>query len=810
MVLLPCGEKRVGVSEVPVSHAYRSAAALSCVLLVAASAGCSHRLQKVLLPESRPEIRLTRERLAAPGKDSYAWLARWSGGGVSVDHYLYAIDPTSVDVVDARWVSTTETQQTLTFPSQKAPGVRGRPHVFAVRAVGPDGAVSDPAWFAFAQSNIPPTVQITSPIPSPVFTPNLPQNPVFRWTGTDPDGQTRQTPVQYKFRIFGPKNPDFPGIPDFVSFALLYPDSLMAMYAPGFAGWDSLPGDSTSTQFHNLNPGSTYLFAITAFDEVGDYDPFFQNGRNMMKFSVGYPGTGGPLLTMFNQFFNYHYPNGGYFNDAAHTVPVEMPAGQPPTVNWFAEAPPGAEIHWYRWVLAPVDLFDETPRTDEQTDLHHWSARSATVTSATLPAINPPPGRRFTEHLYIEVEDTNGLRSLGIVEIIVQQTTIVGDLLFVDDTRLRPDFRSGPPGTIDAPAGPWPTAAELDTFLFARGGVPWRGYPQGTLSTPGIFNGYAYDTLGTRGMPGGVLPLSLLSGYRHVVWYTDEDGATYNGSPSSTAPITALRLMSSPNQASSLAAYIQQGGQVWLGGGGAAYATLIAWNNPSTSPGDYNSLPPNPELRPGRFMYDFSHWREGIQMLPAVNARKFGTVAYGEGTNRPGRGWPPNPPPPTPPTPPDYGLLPANLDPKSVATDPPPPLRQADGNWLRGTYNAEYISRPTLIREDYNDDPNVVEEYSTLDTLYIARSSVVNAPAMTYYHGRDCQPVVFSGFNFWYWRRTQCIQLVDWVLQSVWGLPRDPGAPRTPGAVPVSAAGIRGAAITVAARPVVPRGGTRQ
>jgi hypothetical protein len=795
-----------------VSHAYRSAAALCCVLLVAVSAGCSHRLQKVLLPESRPEVRLIRERLAAPTKDSYAWLARWAASGMPVDHYLYAIDPTAVDAVDSRWVSTTETQQVLTFPSQKADGVRGRPHVFAIRAVSRDGAVSDPAWFPFAQSNIPPTVLITQPIPNTAFTPNLLPDPIFRWTGVDPDGQSRQTPVLYKFRVFGQNNPDFPGITDFISFALTYPDSLMVLYAPGFAGWDSLPGDSTSTQFHNLNPGTTYLFAITAFDEVGDYDPFFQNGRNMLKFGVVYPGSAGPILTMFNQFFNYTYPTGAYLNDAAHTVPVEMAAGQPLTVNWFAEAGAGGEIRWYRWVLAPVDLFDETPRSDEATDLHHWSARSLTTTSAALPAISPPPGRRFTENLYIEVEDSNGLRSLGIVEIIVQPPIFQGELLFVNDTRMRPDFRSGAPGTLDPPSGPWPTAAELDTFLFARGGFPWQTYPPGTLSTPGIFNGYAFDTLGTRGYPGGVPPVSALSGYRHVVWYTDETGATFTQPPGETAsPITALRMMSSPGGANVLATYVLQGGKLWLSGGGAAYATLIAWNKTNTSPLDYDSREPNPELRPGRFMYDFAHWQEGIQMLPAVNARKFGTTSFGVGTNRPGRGWPPNPPLPTPPTPPDYSLLPANLDPKNIATDPAPPLRQPDTNWLRGTYNAEYIYRSTFIREDYNDDPNVIEEYSTLDTLYILRggTALVNSPVMTYYHGRECPPTVFSGFNFWYWRRTQCIQLVDWVLQSVWGLPRDPGTPRTPGAAPVSAVGIP-AAGTVAARPAVSRGGARQ
>jgi hypothetical protein len=184
---------------------------------------------------------------------------------------------------------------------------------------------------------------------------------------------------------------------------------------------------------------------------------------------------------------------------------------------------PGSNIQWYRWALGMVDLTDETPRVNEATDLSHWSARSLDITSATLPPVNPPPGRRLSELLYIEAQDTNGLRSLGIVDLVFQRPAFNEDLLFVNDTRLRPDFESSP-GVLDPPTGSWPTAAELDTFLYARGGVPWRGYPVGTVSPPGVFNGYTYDTLGTRGLL--EVPLSLLGRYRHVVWYTDDIAAS--------------------------------------------------------------------------------------------------------------------------------------------------------------------------------------------------------------------------------------------------------------------------------------------
>lgn len=772
------------------THAARWSVATALLGLIALTTGCGRQLAQVLVPSRPPELRLERVRLESPGPDSYAYLARWSAGstGRAISHYVYAIDPLSVDAVDDTWVRTTATRLVLAFPRIEQSSAAYRPHVFTVRAVNDQGVMSAPQWFAVAEDNLPPTVSIVNPVPSTQFTTIVTPTVRFTWEGTDPDGQPTTTPSRYVFRLFRQKNPDFPAIIDFISFAELYPDSVRALYAPDFPGWTSVSGETTSFQYQNLNPHSTYLFAVTGFDAVGDYDPVFLVGKNMLKFAVVFAGSSGPTLTMFNEAFNYTYVTGGWSADPSRWVPVEVPAGQPVTVNWFATPLPGSDIRSYRWVLDAADLTDEAPRANEETDWYHWSARSLNTTSATFLF-----GSSASHLLYIEAEDNNGLRSLGIVYLLVQSATFENALLLVDDTRLNPDRLTGPGGTYLSPVGPWPTAAELDTFLFARGGFPWRGYPDGTLSSPGTFSGYDFDTIGTRGISAdGTIPLSVLSRYRHIVWYTDEAGATYS-SPSSdrNTPITALRLMSEPGRASSLAAYVAQGGKLWLCGGGAAFATLINWNKPGTPPNEYDTRESNPELRPGRFMYDFAHWREGIQMLPAVNARKFGSATGGSagvGTNRPGRHWPPNPTPPTPPAPPDYSLLPVNLDPKSLATDPPPPLRQADSFWYRGTYVAEYIYRPTFIREDYNDDPDLIHEYSTLDTLYLARggTALPNAPVMSYYHGRENQPLVFSGFNFWYWRRSQCIELVDWVLQSVWGLQRDP-TPRTSNSGPLSA-----------------------
>lgn len=783
-------------------------AALAVIALVALTAlvgaGCSKKITSQLIPNQAPEVHLTTAPLAPdPLKpDFYAYTMQWSGydSDGRVDHFLIAVDPLNPGVYnasDTSWHATARNESTFYFsagvnydPVNPRDPKAQAPHVISIFAVDNQGKLSArPAtrgFFSFTQC---PSVQIEEPAPNASFTPTVAPTTTIRWSGRDLDGQTTIRPVRWVFRLFGQTNNDLPRVPDFISWAQLYPDSVRRLYAPEFPGWKSVGAETTSFQYLGLNPGSTYLFILTAFDEAGAYDPVFADGRNMVKFGVNYGSTLGPIIRMFNQFFDYTYNLGGYDPSEAKWFRVEVPSDQVIQFNWTAVALTGSDIRRYRWVMDLVDLTDETERSDEERDWYHWSQWSRNTTSAR---VGPFTVDGETHRFYIEAEDNNDLTSLGIIFFRVVKPTFERELLFVDDTRLNPDRLSGIGGNYLPPVGPWPTAAELDTFLFAKGGVQWRGYPEGTLSPPGIFNGYPFDTIGTRGLPpDGTVPLSTLGKYRHIVWYTDPTGASY-GNPwnDRSTPITALRLVNSPGKPVILNTYMLQGrstgtgGFVWLAGGGAAYASLISWNKTGTSPGQYDNREPNPELRPGRMMYDFAHWREGIQTLPSNTARRFDTRAggFGVGANRPGRHWPPNPGLPAPMNvPPNYSLLPADLNPKSVFTDGEPPLHAGS---YPGEYTAEHIYRNTFIREDYNDDPEAISEYSTLDTLYLTRGGAapINAPVMTYYHGRENQPMVFSGFNFWYWRRTQCIQLVDWVLQGVWGIQRDPTAPRSPSA----------------------------
>jgi hypothetical protein len=746
------------------------------VFLALASSGCGRGAQGLFLPNRPPEIEITRTALEPASAAAHSYRVYWRGQDPDgrIDHYLYAVDPPSIDSLVGTWQETRSTEWVVSAAA--VAGAPPMPHVFAVRAVDDRGAISRPAWVSYAEDNLPPVVEIVQPHPSTVFTALVPPAVTITWHGFDPDGITTTQPVKYKFHLFTAHNPDFPEIPNFLAFAIQNPDSLRKLYAPTFAGWDSTPGDTNEKRYTNLITNQEYLFVITAFDEAGDYDPVFSGNKNMLHMAVVDPCTIGPTLCLFGDNFDFCYATSSCANDPARYVTVEMAADQEVRIGWRGVPLQGSDIKAYRWVLDPANLEDETPRSDELTDWYHWSAWSSSTTEAVVGPFPTYETKRQSHLLFVQVEDTNGLRSLGIVNFILVPPTFTEDLLFVNDTRLAPDQVVN--GVLQPPRGAWPTAAELDTFLFARGGFPWRGYPVGTLSQTGIFDGYQFDTLGTRRLTTGIVPLSVLSSYRTVVWMVDDVSATYVGSPGDpTNPITVLRHMTSPGEVDVLATYIRQGGRLWLMGGGTAYATLYSWTNRTTGQDEFTNV--DGELVTGRLMYDFAYWRYALSIRPA-------SVAVLNST--PGRGWfgqgihhdlsMPN-----------YEKLrdpstgAPSLTARTCPTDPPSPLRTCDSFYLLSVFTAEFMGTLTnpgtnAIVEDVNPDPDVVDEQSTLDTLYLVRGglSPADRPVMTYYHGFQSPQMVFSGFPLWFFQRTQARNLSQFVLTDIFQLARSPVA----------------------------------
>ena len=109
---------------------------------------------------------------------------------------------------------------------------------------------------------------------------------------------------------------------------------------------------------------------------------------------------------------------GTYSLDPATWIRLEVAAAEPFRVNWSARTPGSARVRAYRWTLDIEDLVDNTPRLDEATDLTHWSQPSLSTKSATV-----GPFAAGEQHfLYVEVEDSRGVKSLATVQLNVVES----------------------------------------------------------------------------------------------------------------------------------------------------------------------------------------------------------------------------------------------------------------------------------------------------------------------------------------------------------------------------------------------------
>jgi hypothetical protein len=735
-------------------------ASIAALVLVVAFAGCGRRdYMGVLFPNQRPTVSITQSPPTRLDPSTYYCEISWDGRDSDgrVVGFRYAIDPPAAAGSDTAWVATVENRKVFTFASDSVAGgitpVAHRFHTFVVEAVDDRGSRSAPEHVSFDATTIAPVVVIESPLPSGLLFRRV--APAFRitWKGIDADGSGSRLPRQYRWKVFGSSTtPSLQAV-------LQNPDTLQILYAPTFASWDSLPGAATYLILHDLTPGQSYVFALVAIDEAGAWSAVLSPYENLLQFDVESAATSGPQITLATDQMTYQFPSGGIFLDTATWPRTDFGAGTPALIRWSAIVPSGASVRAARWAVDIDAIDDETPRSNQDTDIGHWS-RWSSATTISISGLDPPPGQSSSSWtFYLEVEDDSDQLTLVGMQMSIIRPVFDRDLLIVDDTFLPPDRRNSTGDCVQLPGQQtWPMAAELDTFLYAVGGVPWRCYPTGTMSSPGLFAGYDFDTIGTHFLHDGAFNLSVLSRYRHVLWIVDGESATsFNQFFNTTIqPMPLLRHLSEPGIQNPLVTWMQQGGRLWLMGGGASYATLTDYSVTGDLLNVFRNS--NGELVPGRFMYSYTHWQSEVTTYRSYQARRAARAVGG---------WPGAP---------DYSLLPPVLQQKTPATDPLPPLRNS-AQFYTTLFYSEYLSKPNTILEHL---PGLSGDSlaPALDTLYetVGGQSGTGYPVMTVYHGVGNSQVVFSGFPLWYFQRAQAIQVADFVFQRLWGLTRRPVA----------------------------------
>ena len=99
--------------------------------------------------------------------------------------------------------------------------------------------------------------------------------------------------------------------------------------------------------------------------------------------------------------------------DPATFATLPIAPEQPVTFHWSARPKSGnVDLAGFRWALDIADPLDETPRGSSG-DVTHWSAWSATETSATVGPFDASAKHFF----YVEVRDALGFVTLAVVRL---------------------------------------------------------------------------------------------------------------------------------------------------------------------------------------------------------------------------------------------------------------------------------------------------------------------------------------------------------------------------------------------------------
>ncbi len=749
-----------------------------------ATGGCGSDPGGTALPNLRPEVRLT----AAPrplSETFYQVDLSWSGHDPDgrIERFEYALDPEPD--ADTTWTATRSFTLSIalpaTSPSTPVPAAgtvayARDAHTFVLRAVDGAGDVSPVVARSFTARTVSPDAFITAPVPNRQQPTSTRPSVTIRWRGTDTDAISADGPVGYRARLVL-ASVIRPSSPENVSAAQIQ-EYFAREAAGGFVGWESFESTTLVRSYEGLTVDALYFFALVAVDEAGATTQRFLRDANVLLFRPQLKNLG-PRITLENDFFRRTQSAGGISLDPSRIVSIEVPEGVNVAFRWSGQPNTGSTITGFRWALdlANGDITDETPREDDL-DFDRWSTWSLSETQATVGPFTGAVDSTRAHYFYVEARDDLGFISLFTLRMNVIRPTFENPLLVVDDMD----------GTLSyAPANPYPVEAEQDTFHFAVGGFPDRLL--GGTTVPGAFAGLPYDTLDWRSSRLADISLELLGRYRVVAWYADNRGSSQQN---------ALWTINSSGRLNTLAAYLRQGGKLFLFGDGSPTSIANAFLPPAPFI-PYINNPSNARqyvLRQGCFLHDFLHLRSelntagtssisftrleqlrgAIPYLPAFRGPATATdrthdPRIGPGAERTALRW--------------SDLPHLTLD-TFRGANPDVDQRSINQTW--------YVSKPLVITEGTGAAARAV-----LDTLYLLQARDYSGdgsgalsdgmPNALHYHGGDNGEVVWFGFPLHSFHHDEARQAVHAVMRVLGVEPTPEAARRGPTGPPLAGPG---------------------
>lgn len=531
--------------------------ALMAVVGCGILAGCGSGTPNGVAPGNQaPHVEITSS--PAPHSTSYYsvpiyWRA-WDDDG-KVAYCLY-----SIDTQDTVWTKTTEFTASIVFAASGPDNTQW--HTFYVKSVDDQGRESAPAELTFNARTIAP--QSRAVFPGSVAQGNGYNSSVsggpallIRWTGIDPDGVKRTTPVGYQFK------------------RLRIPNTLIGNVARAgqllddpATPWQYIPSttDTVEMNFHDLVPRDQavqfWVFAWRAVDEAGAVEATYSAGRNLFFYGA-YASRQGPVLTLSSLNLG-SFEWAGIGRDSAQYV-----FDHALSLAWSGDAGiSGATITGYRWGVDVTDI-------NNTNDAGWATGFSRAMTSLT--------GLIFRDHtspihdIVVQVQDSNGAITSGVLRLTLAAFTGEKDVLWVDDVY---DVRA---------AGYQPN--EREHHDHSVGALQQAMQTLGRSTQIDTFDCYPVFVDPLYRVPP---KLADMCRYKFVVWEV--------GTPPGTtfSDIVAVRIGRARTTPNPLSSYLDAGGSLVICGYAATRATMTPI---PTAPPSGAGL-----LAPGRFNFAADYW----------------------------------------------------------------------------------------------------------------------------------------------------------------------------------------------------------